>query len=395
MKIACYCQHVLGIGHFHRCLEICKALTKHHETVMILGGPDLTLPESDIYFLQLPGLKMDAEFTELLPCEAGKDIHRIKQQRQQQLFEFFLSFQPDVFLVELYPFGRKAFRFELDPVLEGIATGTLSPCIRLCSLRDILVEKTNRKKYESRVLNVLNNSFDGLLIHSDPEYIPLEKTFSQTDSISIPYRYTGFISPPPTAKEKGQQLREELGLSQSDKLLVASIGGGNVGAELLQTTAEAALLLKNMTHLHIHLFTGIYSDPGLQQELTRINDENITIHNFSSNFQDWLTAADLSISMAGYNTCMNLLSAGTTALLYPFAQNREQGMRVSALSKTSAFTLLAPEDLVPSNLAEIIKSHLGRYKQKYSVQLNGAVQSRILIENLTIWNREKHDIRPL
>jgi predicted glycosyltransferase len=34
MKIACYCQHVLGIGHFHRSLEICKALAVHHDTVM-------------------------------------------------------------------------------------------------------------------------------------------------------------------------------------------------------------------------------------------------------------------------------------------------------------------------------------------------------------------------
>ncbi|HID02727.1 MAG TPA: glycosyltransferase, partial [Desulfobacterales bacterium] len=46
MKVACYCQHVLGIGHFHRSLEICKALAERHETVMILGGPDVTLPES-------------------------------------------------------------------------------------------------------------------------------------------------------------------------------------------------------------------------------------------------------------------------------------------------------------------------------------------------------------
>jgi len=389
MKIVCYCQHVLGIGHFHRSLEICKALAGYHETVMILGGPDVTLPDSDIHFLQLPGLKMDADFAKLSPCEAGKDIDQIKQQRQQQLFDFFLSFQPDVFLVELYPFGRKAFRFELDPVLDGIATGTLGPCIRLCSLRDILVEKTDKQKYESRVLNVLNNSFDGLLIHSDPEFIPLEKTFSQPESIAVPYRYTGFISPAPTGKERGQQLRKELGLSQNDKLLVASIGGGNVGAELLQTTAKAALLLKDIAHLHIHLFTGMYSDPGLQQELKLINNENITIHNFSSNFQDWLGAADLSISMAGYNSCMNLLSAGIPALLYPFAQNREQRMRVSALSKTSAFTLLETTDLAPFNLAEKIKTHLRRDKQKSSVKLNGAAQSRELIEDLTIWNRKE------
>jgi predicted glycosyltransferase len=389
MKIACYCQHVLGIGHFHRSLEICKALAKNHETVMILGGPDVTLPESDISFFQLPGLKMDKDFSKLLPCELGKNLETIKNQRQQQLFDFFLSFQPDIFLIELYPFGRKAFRFELDPVLDGISSGSLSPCIRLCSLRDILVEKTDKQKYETRVLTILNNSFDGLLIHSDPAFIPLEKTFSSTSSISIPYRYTGFISPEPVEQEKGKQLRKALGLSQNDKLIIASIGGGNVGAELLSATAEAALLLRSMPELHIHLFTGMYSAPGLQAKLQQLNNENITIHSFSSRFTDWLSAADLSISMAGYNTCMNLLSAGIPALLYPFAQNREQRMRVSALSKTSVFTLLEPDDLVAKTLADKIKSHLQQHKQKSSVKLNGAKKSSEFIDCLSIWDRDK------
>ena len=48
MKIVCYCQHVLGIGHFHRSLELCKALAQHHETVMVLGGPDVDLPKSAV-----------------------------------------------------------------------------------------------------------------------------------------------------------------------------------------------------------------------------------------------------------------------------------------------------------------------------------------------------------
>ena len=30
MKVSFYCQHVLGIGHFHRSLELCKALAARH-----------------------------------------------------------------------------------------------------------------------------------------------------------------------------------------------------------------------------------------------------------------------------------------------------------------------------------------------------------------------------
>ena len=38
MKILLYCQHVLGIGHLFRTLEIARALKEHHVT-LVLGGP--------------------------------------------------------------------------------------------------------------------------------------------------------------------------------------------------------------------------------------------------------------------------------------------------------------------------------------------------------------------
>lgn len=388
MKVACYCQHVLGIGHFHRSLEICKSLAEKHETVMILGGPDVTLPESKVRFLQLPGLKMDENFSRLIPCreQDEENLEVTKDRRRQQLYDFFSSFQPDIFLVELYPFGRKAFRFELDPILKGIDSGELAPCIRLCSLRDILVEKKDKQKYETRVLTVLNTLFDGLLIHSDPHFIPLEKTFSQTDKISIPYRYTGFITPPSGGTNKSAAIRKKLGLAEHDKLLVASIGGGNVGSELLLATATAATVLKKKTNIHFHLFTGKYSDPNLQTQLGKTAAVRLVVHDFCENFTEWLEAADLSISMAGYNTCMNLLSAGTPALLYPFAQNREQRMRISAFSSTSPFGLLEKKDLDPIRLAKRITAQLQFDKRPGNADLNGAVTSSELSCTPGIWS---------
>ncbi len=385
MKIACYCQHVLGIGHFHRSLEICKALAVRHETVMILGGPDVSLPQSAVQFLQLPGLKMDADFSRLIPCREGADLEEIKEHRREQLTSFFTSFQPDIFLVELYPFGRKAFRFELDPILDGIGSGVFAPCLRLCSLRDILVEKEDKQKYENRVLKILDRSFDGLLIHSDPDFIPLSRTFERAESIPVPSRYTGFIAPPCGSKTAGETIRRKLGLSATDKLVVASIGGGNVGAELLRAAAEAATLLKDKTDIHFHLFTGIYSDPDLPTELRHTSHGQVTTHDFCSNFPDWLEAADLSISMAGYNTCMNLLATGIPALLYPFAQNREQRMRVTAFTRTAAFTLLETEDLTPVRLAKLITETLHCDRHRVQVKLDGATTSCQLIEEPAIW----------
>lgn len=390
MKIVCYCQHVLGIGHFHRSLEICKSLASHHETVMVLGGPPVTLPsDTGIRFLQLPGLKMDTHFSTLEPCENGRSLKAVKQTRQERFLAFFRTFQPDIFVVELYPFGRKAFSFELDPLLEGIHRGTLAPCLRLCSLRDILVEKKDPQRYETRVLARLNTLFDGLLIHSDPTFIPLSQTFSRCNAITIPFQYTGFISPALPAVAQGPNaLRQRLSLNRGDKLIVASIGGGNVGAELLIACAKSAkLLVHEPNRLHFHLFTGPYSDPELHRKLHLLGCPNLHIHPFSSHFQEWLQAADLSISMAGYNTCMNLLKSGVPALLYPFAQNREQTLRIQAFTKDSPFLMLTPEKLSPPLLADAIRVHLQRKRMVSQALLNGAEQSCTLISNPHQWIR--------
>ncbi|MBU0961803.1 MAG: glycosyl transferase, partial [Proteobacteria bacterium] len=368
--------------------EICRALANDHETVMILGGPEVPLPKSAVRFVTLPGLQMDKEFQHLLPCRTGQDLETIKLLRTRQLFDFFTDFQPDVFLVELYPFGRKAFRFELDPLLNSISEGKLPPCLRLCSLRDILVEKKDKKKYEERVLKVLNNSFDGMLIHSDPSFIPLESSFSRTDAITVPQHYTGFIAPQSNSPGSSIGIRQELQLQADDKLIVASIGGGSVGAELLRATADAVSLLDDKESLSIHLFTGPYSDPDLQNDLRKRGGGRITIHDFCPNFPDWLEEADLSISMAGYNTCMNLLAAGIPALLYPFAQNREQRLRASAFLPTSPFALLGTEDLTPARLAEKIKKMLHLPKQKSRANLHGAATTAKLIGDRAAWNGE-------
>jgi len=85
---------------------------------------------------------------------------------------------------------------------------------------------------------------------------------------------------------------------------------------------------------------------------------------------------------------MNLLAAGIPALLYPFAQNREQRIRISSFSKTSDFKLLETEDLNPIRLAAKIIAHLQLDKKQSHVQLDGAAQSCKLISDPTLWSKK-------
>ena len=319
-----YCQHVLGIGHFYRSLEICRAIARHHQTTLIVGGPPVALDAPGLAVLRLPGLQMDSSFSTMVPCDPAHSLEAVKTARKNQLFAYFQAEKPDIFISELYPFGRKAFRFELDPLLAAINEGALPHCHCYCSVRDILVEKeSGREKFEQRVVQLANTYFAGILVHADPSIITLNETFSRLDDIHIPLYYTGFVtsaeSDCPKKHPQSAGIRQKLALAPTDKLIIASIGGGSVGSELLHAAIDACSLLQGSSSAHLQIFCGPYCGEETYQELLTKNRSHITIDRFTDHFPAWLAAADLSISMAGYNTCMNLVQAGIPALVYPFA----------------------------------------------------------------------------
>lgn len=382
MRLAFYTQHVLGMGHLFRSLEIIRAL-KGHEVTMITGGAEADLPLPDhAERHQLPGLMMDADFDRFIPMEAGADVEEVLARRRQDLLAFLRHWQPDVFLVELFPFGRKKFGAELIPALEAAKAGEFGSCRTACSVRDILVEKKDQTKFENRVLGILNPLFDALLVHADPELVRLEETFSAYDRIEIPVHHTGYVTPRPDP-QKGLEIRRALGLCCTP-LITVSAGSGSVGGELLLASARASVLLAAKKKHRMQLFTGPYMAATVRAELDTIADSTpqLRVETFAEDFPAWLTASDLSVSMAGYNTTMNLLAANRYGLVLPFDQNREQRMRAERLQRMGALKVLTPVDLEPQKLADHMQAALERPPGSHAVDLDGAEASARILQDL-------------
>ena len=258
MKIIFYCQYVFGVGHLFRSVELVRAL-EDHDVILVVGGPEVEIDiPVHVKLVHLPALYMDDKFTTLIPQTRTKSVEQIKHERKSILFSLFEQFKPDLFIVELYPFGRTIFGFELMPLLQAISRGNFGKVHTACSLRDILVKKRDPIEYEQRVLNILNELFDHLLIHSDSDYFPLDETFSRAQEIIIPVFYTGFV----TKKSAHEPIntREMLGLNRKQKLIVASAGGGRSGYRLLNCVVDACILIKDSLKIHLEVFTGPFMD---------------------------------------------------------------------------------------------------------------------------------------
>jgi predicted glycosyltransferase len=376
MKIIFYCQYVWGMGHLVRSLEFARALAGHDVT-LIAGGQkvEIDLPEH-VELVRLPVLYMDEKFTRLIPGDAGQRVEQVQHERKTALYELFKQQQPDFFIVELYPFGRSIFGFELEPLLEDIRQGKFGNVKAVCSLRDILVEKKDPAYHEKRVLKKLNRYFDALLVHSDAGLQRLEETFSRAADISIPLVHTGFITQQadPTA---GPGLRRELEIASGEKLIVASAGGGRSGFPLLTGLLDACDLLDDHLSYRLEVFCGPFMDQKEYERLCARSAPGRRIRRYTKRFLDYLSAADLSVSLAGYNTCMNLLVTKVPALVVPYARQQEQPMRADKLSRYLPMRVLTEADLQPARLCRHMVQMLqqNRTVDPVPIDLDGAANA--------------------
>jgi len=388
MNIILYCQYVWGMGHLVRSLELARALAGH-EVILAAGGQPVPLElPSHVELIRLPALYMDEMFTTLVAGEPGSTVDEIRHSRGRILDDLFRSRRPDVFIVELYPFGRSMFSYELDPLLEKIRSGRFGDVKTVCSLRDILVEKRDPAAYEARVLKKLNEFFDLLLVHSDERLLRLDATFGRTAGIQVPVVYTGFITrrPDPAA---GRRLRRELGVSCDRKLIVASAGGGRSGHRLIAAVLDACRHLGARMPVRLEAFAGPFMPEGQFKSLAAGAGPGLRVRRYTRRLGDYLQAADLSVSLAGYNTCMDLLCTGVPALVCPYTRQQEQPLRVEKIKDFAPIRILSDDDLQTARLSGCMEQMLARHRRRKpppDLNLDGA---RRAARYLADWMGEK------
>ncbi len=375
-----YCQPVLGIGHYIRSREIVRAL-RNFDVCFVNGGEivrGLEMPP-EVQVMNLPALKSDAEFQQLQSSK--NNLEDVKANRTQQLLATYQHVHPNIVVIELFPFGRRKFDFELLPLLEAIQP----PTKVVCSLRDILVSKRQQAQFEEEACALINQYFDLLLIHSDPTFQRLDETFPRVHELTCEVRYTGFVVRPHpagnAAKNEGTT-RESVSPQDAGapRKILVSIGGGRVGHELIDCAMEASTLLP-MPH-QLHIVTGPHCPDEVVAQLRPRLRPNSTLEQFTPDFPALLLQADLSVSLAGYNTCMDILAAGTRAILYPFTgnNNQEQTMRARKLEQRGRVRLL--QQLDPARLAAAITQSLQTPVPAVTIDMNGATETARILSAL-------------
>jgi predicted glycosyltransferase len=382
LRVFFYVQHLLGIGHFRRAMALARALEAAGMAVTVASGgrPVPGIPPAG-RLLQLPPAEAaDSSFATILD-EAGRRIDEAwRARRRAALLAAFSQARPDLLLIEQFPFGRRAFRFELLALLEAAQARIPRPAIA-CSLRDILVAKPDPERI-AETIALARRFFDRVLVHGDPAVIPLEASFPAAAEIADRLVYTGYVLDGAAAGHGGSSLEAPEG-----EILV-SAGGGAVGRPLI----EAALAARPLT-----AFKGrpwrIVTGPGMAEAdvaaLQAKLPEGVALDRLRPDLPRLFARCRLSVSQAGYNTVMELLAARARALVVPFAEAREteQTLRARRLAALGLLDLVEADALEPARLAAAIDRAAARPRPKVAIDLDGAAHSAALLEILAATRR--------
>ncbi|NJO93700.1 MAG: hypothetical protein HC820_03855 [Hydrococcus sp. RM1_1_31] len=102
----------------------------------------------------------------------------------------------------------------------------------------------------------------------------------------------------------------------------------------------------------------------------------------------YMKKADLSISLTGYNTTMNILRTGVRSLVAPighYSYDKEQLVRTQKLESLGIVEVLDPENLEPSYIAQKIIDCLDKNistKANHVFDLQGAEKTGIFLKEL-------------
>jgi predicted glycosyltransferase len=385
-KLMFYCQHILGIGHLVRSMEIVRGLVEDFQICFVNGGKAIAGFEipAGVEVVNLPAIETDPEFQNLSVVDDNRSLEEVQEFRKERLLEIFNSFQPDILMIELFPFGRRRFSFELIPLLEQVkAKGRVTKVV--CSLRDIVVTKQDQERHEEKICKLMNQYFDLLLIHGDRQFQPLEESFSRISDLNCPVHYTGYVVQPlpvnPVLNDEDKAV-----LTSRKPIILASIGGGRFGHELLESLVEAAPILEWIIHHQIQIFTGPFfpDEKFAQMQASTENQLNINIQRYTPNLLAYMKKADLSISMGGYNTTMNILTTGVRSMMLPFVGNGdlEQTIRSEKLERLGILNVIRPADLEPKNFAKKIVQCLMETPNPVRFDLQGVEKTADFLKGL-------------
>lgn len=351
-KILLYSHDTFGLGNIRRSLllgELFGAEYPQAAILLVTGSPMIhafTLPRQ-LDYVKLPCVnRVTAERYQ--PRFLTDCAEEVRETRSAILKQSVVTFRPDLMIVDKRAAGIDG---ELLPALKALKRLATPPRLVL-GIRDILdAPPTTRKTLrENGSFEVMAKYYDEIWIYGSPNVFDAVVEYDFPNAVARKTRYCGYLRRAAVPREPHRGV---------PRVLVTA-GGGEDGRELI--AAYLADVLAGPEHsLHSTIVFGPHLDPAAADALRALagNRPDVQFVDFEADMARRYEAAEVVVSMAGYNTVCELLTAGVRGVLVPRAAPvQEQLIRARRLAARGCFRVVEPSSLAPGALVAALREAL-------------------------------------
>lgn len=376
MKLMVYSHDAFGLGNIRRMVAICDYLLKAIPSISILvvsGSPalhQLRLPPG-LDYIKLPCLGRD-EQGNMSVRFLRTELHDTLTLRGELIRTAAANFRPDLLLVDKKPNGLWG---ELQPTLDYVKQQL--PQTRLVLLlRDILDHPdTTIAQWQHENYYALTEAlYDQVWIVGTPDIFDAPRAYRFSPALAAKTRFMGYIRRG-LGRRSATEVRRSLNVAPNETLVLVTPGGGGDGYRLVDTYLDAVESVDIGTPI-VSLIVG-----GPEMAISQKQALMCRIHlrpdlhwlEFTDDLASYMTAADMVVSMGGYNTVGEVLTLQRRALIVPRVRPvEEQWIRAQRMAELGLLTAIHPNQLTPSLLAWALQKELQSpfAKPAYSLDLN-------------------------
>jgi predicted glycosyltransferase len=322
-RLLVYSQDGLGLGHLRRTSTLINEVLAARPEIGVLTISDSPLgkffPTAGNHdYLKLPSIRKVGP-GDWAPVALPMPFREVISLRRELLRAAALRFRPDVVLVDHMPHGAMG---ELIPTLEALRpTGARF----VLGLRDILdaPEVVRRRWSVEGGYEAVARHYDSVLVYGSREVFDLPTVYGWPAAAASRLTFCGYVSSPPASAADARRVRSRLlgALTAGvpgGKLVVATAGGGADAYPVFSRLLAAVPDILAEHPCGFVMIAGPFMPEESYDDLRRqARGLPVRVYRSVTNVPTYLAAADLVVSMAGYNTTVEILRSGRPGLLVP------------------------------------------------------------------------------
>jgi len=361
LRTLLYCHDTYGLGHLRRTLSLAGTLSTSPlagAQLIVSGSPAghrFPLPPgTDL--VSLPAVvKIAADHYESRSLPVG--YARVRAMRRELILAAAQSFRPDLVIVDHAPGGLDG---EVLPALHALWRD--SPRTRLVlGLRDVVdaPSRVHASWTRDGTHALLDELYHAIVIYGERHIYDARREYGFSSRAAAKTRFVGYLARASgTIDRAAIMARHDL---PDSRLALVTVGGGGDGALLVETVLQAVRARRAPTDLAWLVIGGpLMPSTDWDKLAGAVGDlPNVRAVRFVEDLPAHIRAADLVISMGGYNSVCEILASGRPALIVPRVEpRREQWIRAEMLERRGLLRMLHPADLSRETLLREVETLL-------------------------------------